>query len=366
MDGDAAHGSAKLVNVDDDVDHEFAHKLDEIINHNATGLSLSIGYRVGLVQTMAELEEPKTSMEIAEKAGLNERYVREWLAVMVVSKFIIVNKDDNTYFLPRNRVKCLQSPIKQFSTVKMFEMFPPLFGELEACFKNGGGISYDKYEGFHKVMDAMSAQGHRENLLQYHIPSIEGLHEKLESGIKCLDIGCGFGSPGLLMSRRYPNSEIYGFDISQESIQYAQGEAEKLNLKNAHFLVKDCSKFDPAFTETFDYIFAHDAIHDQAQPGEVLSCIFKMLKKDGLFSMVDVKAHSHPSDNIGITKAAYKYTVSLFHCMPVSLYFDGGAGLGTCWGMELAVKMLKEVGFNDVDIRPYHGDSFNIHYVVRK
>ena len=73
MDGDAAHGSAKLVNVDDDVDHEFAHKLDEIINHNATGLSLSIGYRVGLVQTMAELEEPKTSMEIAEKAGLNER-----------------------------------------------------------------------------------------------------------------------------------------------------------------------------------------------------------------------------------------------------------------------------------------------------
>ena len=69
----SGEGDTKPVNVDDDVDHDFAHKLDEIINHNATGLSLSIGYRVGLVQTMVELKEPKTSIEIAETAGLNER-----------------------------------------------------------------------------------------------------------------------------------------------------------------------------------------------------------------------------------------------------------------------------------------------------
>ena len=285
---------------------------------------------------------------------------------MVVSRIINVNKDNNTYFLPRNRVKYLNSAIRQFSVEQLFVMFPPILNELEHCFKNGGGISYSRYEGFHKVMDAMAAEGHKENLLQNHIPSIEGLHEKLKSGIKCLDVGCGFGSPGLLMSKNYPDSEFYGFDISQEAINHAQGEADRIGLRNVHFIVKDCAQFDPAFSEAFDYISAHDAIHDQAKPAEVLLCIFKMLKKDGIFSMVDVDAHSHPGDNLDVPKAVFKYTVSLLHCMPVSLYFDGGAGLGTCWGRELAVKMLKEAGFSHIDIRPYHGESFNIHYLVKK
>ena len=285
---------------------------------------------------------------------------------MVVSKVVNVDKEANTYFLPRNRVKCLQNEITKLSMEEMFVMFPPVLNQLEECFKKGGGIPYSSYEDFHAVLDRMSASRHKENLLQNHIPSIEGLHEKLQSGIKCLDVGCGYGSPGLLMGERYPNSEMYGFDFSEEAIKCAQEKSEAMGLKNVHFLVKDCASFDPAFAETFDYISAHDAIHDQAKPADALSCIFKMLKKGGMFSMIDGGAHSHPADNVNISKAVFKYTVSLLHCMPVSLYFDGGAGLGTCWGRELAVKMLKEAGFSSVDIRPYHCSAFDIHYFVKK
>ena len=285
---------------------------------------------------------------------------------MVVSKIVIVNKEKDTYFLPRHRANRLVSSIRQFSIEQLFVMFPPILPELETCFRRGGGIPYSSYDGFHKVTDAMTAHGHRENLLQKHIPSIEGLHEKLESGIKCLDVGCGYGSPGLILGKRYPNSSFYGFDISEESITKAQKEAEVMGLKNVHFILKDCTDYDDSYCEVFDFISAHDAIHDQAKPAAALSCIFKMLKKDGIFSMVDVNAHSHAADNVGISKAVFKYTVSLLHCMPVSLYFEGGAGLGTCWGRELALKMLQDAGFSHVDIQSYHGESFNINYLIRK
>ncbi len=90
-----------------------------------------------------------------------------------------------------------------------------------------------------------------------------------------------------------------------------------------------------------------------------------MLKPDGIFSMVDVNAHSHPADNIGMPQAILKYTISLFHCMPVSLFFKDGAGLGTCWGKELAVQMLNDAGFADIQIKDYFRD-FNVHYIVKK
>lgn len=294
------------------------------------------------------------------------RYVREWLALMAVSKVINIDKATDTYFLPRDRVSQLQHAIKRILLEEMFVMFPAILGELDACFKNGGGIPYSSYEGFHKVMDAMSVFGHKENLLQNHIPSIEGLHERLESGIKCLDVGCGSGSPGLLMGRRYPNSQFYGFDFSEQAIETAQKESEAMGLKNTNFIVMDCAVYDEKYAEMFEFISAHDAIHDQAKPADVLSGIFKMLKKGGIFSMVDVDAHSHPADNMNMPKAPLKYTISLLHCMPVSLFFEGGAGLGTCWGQELALKMLKDAGFSQVEIKQYHGDSFNIHYVARK
>ena len=294
------------------------------------------------------------------------RYVREWLAILAVSKVINVDKEKNTYFLPRNRGKFLNSPFSRFSFEVFFTMFPQILPQLETCFSKGGGISYDSYAGFHAWMDSLSTLGHKMTLLQHHIPSIEGLHEKLESGICCLDVGCGMGSPGLLLAKQYPKSQFYGFDISEEAITLAKEEADKLGLQNVHFLVKDCSKFYPEYEEMFDYISANDAIHDQAYPAATLSSIFKMIKKGGIFSMVDVDAHSHPADNINVSQATLKYTLSLMHCMPVSLYFEGGAGLGTCWGRELATQMLKEAGFSNVVTKDYAGGSFNLSYIATK
>jgi hypothetical protein len=49
----------------------------------------------------------------------------------------------------------------------------------------------------------------------------------------------------------------------------------------------------------------------------------------------------------------------------VSLGLDG-AGLGTCWGTQLATSMLADAGFGDVTVREIESDPFNNYYIAQK
>jgi hypothetical protein len=81
--------------------------------------------------------------------------------------------------------------------------------------------------------------------------------------------------------------------------------------------------------------------------------------------MVDIKASTNLEDNVGVPMATYKYTVSTMHCMSVSLGLDG-AGLGTCWGHQLATSMLADAGFGDVTVHELESDPINTYYIARK
>ncbi|HZF59185.1 MAG TPA: hypothetical protein VEZ19_12025, partial [Rubrobacter sp.] len=77
----------------------FAERMLGVLNDGALALMTSIGHRTGLFDIMAGLP-PSTSEEIASAAGLNERYVREWLAAMVVGRIVEHDPEGATYRLP--------------------------------------------------------------------------------------------------------------------------------------------------------------------------------------------------------------------------------------------------------------------------
>jgi hypothetical protein len=57
----------------------FAEKMTDILNYGALNLAMGIGYQARLFDVMDELKSPQPVEAIAEAAGLNARYVREWL-----------------------------------------------------------------------------------------------------------------------------------------------------------------------------------------------------------------------------------------------------------------------------------------------
>ena len=343
----------------------FAGQVLDVVSNAATALTLSIGHRTGLFDTMAELP-PSTSQQIAEAAALQERYVREWLGAMLVGGVVRHDPAAGTWSLPPEHSAVLTRRAGKDNLAKLAQ-FIGLLASVEhavvTCFQEGGGVPYSAYTEFHALMSEDSKDMAEALLVEQVVPLVEGLADRLAAGICVADVGCGTGHHLNVLANSYPASSFVGYDISEAAITQAGSNAAARSLTNVRFEVLDVS--DLSGTGPFDLVTAFDAIHDQAQPAAVLHGIADALTPDGEFLMVDVRASSHPHENVGVPGAPLMYGFSLLHCMTVSLAQDG-AGLGTVWGEQTAVRMLHEAGFNNISVNHLEADFVNNYYIARR
>lgn len=345
---------------------EFAARITGALDSASLALLLSLGHQSGLLDTMAALTESATSAAIAAAAGLDERYVREWLGGMTVARVVEYEPASATYRLPSHHAAVLTRTAGPANLARIAQ-YIALLGEVEqdilGCFHRGGGLPYSQYPRFHTIMAERSGEVFDTALVDTVLPLVDGLPERLRAGIDVADFGCGSGHAVNVMAHAFGASRFTGIDFSAEGIERATREAVQRGLPNAKFESHDLAAMDA--TSAYDLITAFDAIHDQARPGQVLANIHRALRPGGTLLMVDSKASSHLEDNIGVPMTTYRFTVSLMHCMPVSLALDG-AGLGTMWGRQLATSMLAEAGFVDVTVTEIEVDTSNYYYVARK
>jgi SAM-dependent methyltransferase len=341
----------------------FAERLLGDLRGGAVTLMASVGHRTGLFDTMAALE-PATSEQIADAAGLNERYVREWLGAMVVGGIVSYDPQRRSYVLPPEHAAVLTRAAGADNIATVAAYFPVFAGvedEVVGCFRNGGGVPYSSYARFHEVMNEAASARFDATLIDRVLPAVPGLVGRLEAGIAVADIGCGSGHAINLMAKAFSRSEFVGYDFSEEGLAGARREADKLGLRNARFEVKDVATLDAQ--HAFALITAFDAIHDQAQPREVLRAIADALDPRGTFLMVDIAASSKLEENLDHPFGPILYTFSCLHCVPVSLAF-GGEGLGTAWGEQKALELLGEAGFRSVEVKHIEGDIVNSYYIA--
>jgi SAM-dependent methyltransferase len=353
------------VELDEAAVEEFGDRMLGIVNSACIALMTSIGHQTGLFATLAG-RAPSTSAEIAAAAGLNERHVREWLNAMTTARIVTHDPETATYALPGEHAAWLTDDAGP-DNLAWLTVFLPMLAEVEQgivrCFREGSGLSYADYARFHELMAADSAAVVDAALLDVVVPAVPGLAERLSQGIDVADIGCGSGHLINVLAAAYPNSRLTGYDFSAEAIAAARAEAVELGLTNARFEVVDVATLDEV--EAFDLVTAFDAIHDQAHPARVLAAVARALRKDGTFLMVDIKASSHVHENLEHPLAPFLYTVSTMHCMSVSLGL-GGDGLGTAWGEQLAMSMLREAGFGRVDFAEVEADPINSYFICRR
>jgi 2-polyprenyl-3-methyl-5-hydroxy-6-metoxy-1,4-benzoquinol methylase len=343
----------------------FGGKLVGYLNGAGTMLGVSVGHRTGLFDTMAGLA-PSTSQQVADAAGLNERYVREWLNQMTVSGIVDYDRAGETYSLPPEHAAAVTRAAGP-GNLATFGLFVPLIGnvedELVEAFKNGGGVPYSSYGTFHSVMAENSGMRFDHNLIDTQIPLVPGIVERLGAGIDVADMGCGSGHAVNLMAKQWPNSRFTGYDFSDEALAVARAETAELGLTNTAFEVQDVSKMTGA--EQFDLVTTFDAVHDSADPAGFLASAARLLRPGGTYLCADIAASSDVADNVEHPLAPFMYTISLYHCMTVSLA-EGGVGLGAMWGEQKAQKMLAEAGFTSIDVQRVEGDVLNNYYIATK
>jgi len=342
----------------------FAQKLLDSINAGALGLMISIGHRTGLFDAMAG-REPSTSHQIAAAAGLNERYVREWLGAMTVGRIVETDRSGTLFHLPDAHASSL-TRASAGDNMAVFAQYLSVLGgvedEIVECFRKGGGVPYESFGRFHEVMAEDSGQSVIPALIDGILPLAPGATEALRRGIDVLDVGCGRGRALILLAETFPESRFVGYDLSREAVEHAAGEAAARGLTNVRFETRDLTEFDEPLR--YDLVTAFDAIHDQKRPESVLRGIARALRPGGTFLMQDIAGSSHVHRNLDHPLGALLYTISCMHCMTVSLA-QGGDGLGAMWGEEMAMEMLRRVGFTNVDKKNLSHDIQNNYYVAR-
>lgn len=326
---------------------EFARRLFGHYTSGMLALMVDVGHKTGLFEAAAK--GPATSAELAERARLNERYVREWLGAIVTGGIMEYDPVSGTYVLPAEHAVCLTGTSSRnlAANSQLLAMLAKRLPAVLECFKSGGGVPYSEFRpDFTDYMDASWRLLYDGLLLKGFLPVVEGLPERLTAGIRVADLGCGTGHAVNLMAKEYSASDFVGYDIAADAIERAREEARQMTLSNARFEVADVAHL-PA-KDQFELITSFDAIHDQRDPAAVLRNAAAALTRDGVYLAIEPRASSKLEENVQNPFAPWMYGVSVLHCMTVSLAL-GGAGLGTVWGEQTARRLLTEAGFGSVE-----------------
>lgn len=352
---------------DDAKAEEFAGRILETLNGGAVAVMLSVGHRTGLFDAMAE-RGAATSEQLADAAGLNERYVREWLGAMTTGRIVEHDHGAGTYRLPAEHAAWLTraaSPDNLAVTAQWIPTLATVEDDIVECFEKGGGVPYERFSRFHEVMAEESNQTVLSVLFTHILPLVPLMTESLDAGASLLDLGCGRGRALLMMAERFPASTFQGFDLSTAAITHATEQAAERGLTNVTFETRDLSTFDTdAEPEAYDFVATFDAVHDQAKPLAMLRGISRTLKRGGTYLMQDIQGSSHHHENMDHPGGPLMYMISTMHCMTVSLA-QGGDGLGAMWGEQKARELLTEAGFSSVDVHLLDHDPFNAYFIVR-
>jgi len=348
---------------DDAKAEAFAGRMIGVLNDAALALMTSIGHRTGLLDALAA-NPGVTSSELAARAGVAERYAREWLGVLTTSRVIDYDPSDQSFRLPAEHAAWLTraSANNIAVTAQFVGVAAAVEDEIVARFRDGGGTHYHHYARFHEVMAEDSGQTVVNALIEHILPLVPGLTDRLAAGIDVVDVGCGGGRAMLRLAEAYPASRFTGVDLCADAFAAAERAAKAKGLSNLTFRALDLATVHTL--GAFDLVTAFDAVHDQPDPLGLLVTVRNSLRPGGVFLMQDICGTGRLEADIDLPLAPLLYTMSVMHCTPISLG-QGGAGLGTMWGVEIAQGMLAQAGFMQVEMTRLPHDIVNAYFVAR-
>jgi 2-polyprenyl-3-methyl-5-hydroxy-6-metoxy-1,4-benzoquinol methylase len=308
------------------------------------GLSTALGDRLGLYSAMAGAG-PLTSVQLADRAGLNERYVREWLAGQVAGEYVRYDEKGNTYLLPDEHAAVLADPDSPTYAMGTFRSLGAFYGKEDAlaeAFRTGEGVGWQDYgAGLFEGTARGFRPGYAASLVSEWLPALDGVVEKLERGATVADIGCGFGHSTLLMAQAFPRSRFHGFDFHGPSIEEARRLAAEQGLDDrVSFEVATAQGFPG---EKYDLVTFFDCLHDLGDPGGALRRAEQTLADDGTCMVVEPNASGKVSENINLLGRAFTAS-SVICCLPAALAQKGPHALGNHPGEQVVRAIAEEAG----------------------
>ncbi len=324
--------------------HELVGRIVGDLGAAVSGSLVVLGDRLGLYPALAAIG-PATASQLAVHTGLDERYLREWLANQAASAYISYDPDAESFFLTPEQAAVLADPNSPMAMTGGFLAAASTYhdeAKVAEAFRTGTGI---RWQDHHNCLFCGTAKffrpGYAANLVQNWIPALAGVDEKLRRGARIADLGCGYGASSLILARAYPKSTVVGFDIHPQSIEHARDHTQDEGMTNIQFEVATAKNFPGG---QYDFVTTFDALHDMGDPVGAAAHVRQQLHPDGTWMVVEPMAGDTLQDNLNPIGRVY-YGFSTMVCTPSSRSQEVGLALGAQAGERRLRQVMTEAGF---------------------
>jgi 2-polyprenyl-3-methyl-5-hydroxy-6-metoxy-1,4-benzoquinol methylase len=317
--------------------------------------SVYLGTELGLYTTL-ERHGALTPDELADRAGIAPRYAREWLEQQAVAGF--VEHEDGRFSLPAEHARVLTDVDDLAHVAPFAHMLVGIGGVLPRvaeAYRTGGGVPYEEYGyAFRHGQGHINRPTFVHDLPSAWMDAMPDIRDRLETGGRVADVGCGLGFSTVAMAQRFPRASVEGFDADAASVRDARAHADG----TAGFVVGDATSVRDR--GPYDLVLVLEALHDLPHPVQTLAAIRASLGAGGAALIVDervAETFSAPGDDV--ERMMYGWSVT--HCLPTQLVEQPSAALGTVLRADTVRELASTAGFSDVDVLPVENDFFRLY-----
>ena len=335
--------------------------------------TLYLGERLGLYRALAECG-PSTSVELAARTGLAERYVREWLEQQAAAGILNVENPGEAATLRRFRLPSAHAEVLTAKeSLNYLGALPQIvvgsvtpIGDVLRAFRSGAGVPYADYgTDLHEGQAGMNRNMFLYQLGPEWLPTMPDVDERLRQAdppARIADIGCGHAWSSIGMANAYPNARLDGYDLDEPSVAAARRHVREAGLEEqVQIHLRDAA--DPALAGRYDLVTAFECVHDMSDPIAALRTMRRLAAAGGTVLIMDERTEVRFTPNAG-TIERYLYGFSVLHCLPVGLADQPSAATGTVMRPETMERYSREAGFASVELLPIDNPFFNFYRLM--
>jgi len=358
--------SENIEHVGEEQVRAYATRVFGMLNGAVMSAFVHLGDELGLFRALAD-GKPATSEELATRAGLSERWVREWLRGLGASGILDYEGEGRFALSPAGRCVLADDDHPAFGG-GLFTKLPQQMGSLgriAESFRTGIGLPYDAFgsEGARGTERGLSPW-YKHSLIPVALPMLDGVVEKLENGAKVADVGCGAGAALIEMAKAFPASQFHGYELSKHALERGEANRAEAGVENLTF--HDVQSDPLPDDHRFDFVTTFDCLHDMTRPDRTIAAIHRGLRPDGSWLIADIDGAPTYEENLERNPmASLMYGFSVLSCMSSALSEPDGLGLGTLgFHEDVARKMCGDAGFTRFR-RVEIPHAMNAYYEVR-
>jgi 2-polyprenyl-3-methyl-5-hydroxy-6-metoxy-1,4-benzoquinol methylase len=314
--------------VDGEKLEQFVFRAVEEVGATLNAALVVMGDKLGLYRALADTG-PTTPVELARRTGVSERYIREWLNAQAAGGYVVYDSLGGTYTLPPEQTVALTDETSPAYLPGFFQIALGTVVDsprITEAARSGAGVGWHEHN--HDVFEGCERffrPGYNASLVPAWLPALDGVVEKLTTGAKVADIGCGHGSSTILMAQAFPDSTFVGSDYHEGSIQTARQRAQEAGV--AERVRFETTPASSAAGEGYDLVTMFDCLHDMGDPVGAARQVRRILAPDGTWMIVEPMAGDRVEDNLNPVGRVF-YGFSTLLCTPASLSQEVGLALG--------------------------------------